>query len=151
MTLPTRLRRPALCALTIAATCGASAVAASPASAAPQRVKYLERRLQVARTDLADAQAKLVARYEHRVAVKQALIEAGRACPHALSEARAADCESHASGVLEGLEQELALAREGKQPRPYVAALERRIARLEQELASAKAAGPAPARVRLSH
>jgi hypothetical protein len=150
MARPATPRRIASYALAIAAACGVPAAVASPAAAAPQRVKYLERRLQVARTDLADAQARLLARYEHRVAVKKRLLEEARVCPHALSEARASDCAAHAAGLVEGLEQELALAREGKQQRPYIVALERRIGRLEHELASAKTAGPAPGRVRLA-
>lgn len=133
--------RTSLCALALAAACGGSVIAASPAAAGqghPHRVKYLERRLELARRDLANARAKLVAHYEHKVAVKQRLVEESRICSHSLPEARAGDCQTHAAALVEGLQQELAQARENKLRRPWIAARERRIERLEKELAAAQ-------------
>jgi hypothetical protein len=137
--LPTARRW--LCVLAmISVSCG-SALVASPASASPAgRAKYLERRLDVAREDLADAHARVLERLERRVTIKKERLEASTGCARADSEAHESACRSRVAVAVEAAEEEVEQARAGTLSRRVFAALERRIKRLEQELIAAKSA-----------
>jgi hypothetical protein len=127
-----------LCLLALALAAGVGAQGAA-ASASKQRIKYLERRIEVAQTELGDAQAKVIARFEHRVAAKERRLQASGICPSSRSEARQAECHSRTAAVAEQAQQELALAREHRLGVPHIVRLEQRIARLQRELAAATA------------